>query len=67
MDKEVAVRGTVKMGQQGVSDRCHTEDRGWGRGGGGCRDKGISPDLSGFVIEKNKVADFIARHMLMFL
>lgn len=35
MDKEVAVRGTVKMGQQGVSDRCHTEDRGWGRGGGG--------------------------------
>ena len=60
---KVAVRGTVKMDQQGVGDRGHTEDR----EGGNCGDKGISPDLSGFVTGKSKVANFIARHTLMFL
>lgn len=61
--KEVAVRDTVKMDQQDVGDRCHTEDKEEGN----CKDKVTSPDLSGFVIGKNKVANFMARYTLMFL
>lgn len=59
----MAVRGTVKIDQQDVGDRCHTGDREEGN----CKDKVTSPDLSGFVIGKNQVANFIARYMLMFL